>query len=421
MSADATERTSVRSSRLRQVLAGNIAARLCALVALAVATVLVAREGGPDLVGGFTLLRVLPGLAGVLAAAGLPGAAPFFLSSDSAGPALRPTILWLTVAGATLGALGWVVLTPVLHRAFFHTWGIGLTLACAGAVFSQLFVAVGKSSLQGIGDLHGANLAIVAEEAAFLPVYLALIPLGPDMAVVLAALVVTDIIVTVAITERLRRRGYFGSWAKPQWPLARRILSYGTRGQLGGVMSLINLRLDVAILGAVAGPAVLGIYAIASKYAELLRLPGLAVTYVLYPSFSRRSRHEAAKRARALIWPALGLTVAAAIPLAAAAGLVLPALYGESFDGAVVPTWILLGGLLGEGITGVIAAYLYGVGRPGLNSFAVGLAVCVTVCGDLTLIRPFGVIGAAMASAAAYLVTTWALLVLFRREALGEG
>ncbi|MDQ1692189.1 MAG: hypothetical protein QOD87_2297, partial [Pseudonocardiales bacterium] len=42
------------SAGLRKVFAGNVAARLAALLALAVATVLVARVGGPDLVGGFT-------------------------------------------------------------------------------------------------------------------------------------------------------------------------------------------------------------------------------------------------------------------------------------------------------------------------------------------------------------------------------
>src|SRR5439155_747359 len=59
-----------RADRVRGLLVGNVAARLGALAALAVATVLVARVGGPSLVGAFTLLRVLPGLAGVLAAAG---------------------------------------------------------------------------------------------------------------------------------------------------------------------------------------------------------------------------------------------------------------------------------------------------------------------------------------------------------------
>jgi len=412
----AAVRTGPWRSAIGRVLAGNVLARLAALLALALATVLVARVGGPDLVGGFTLLRVLPGLAGVLAAVGLPGAAPFFLAATEDAPVVRPTLAVLTVLGATLGALGWLLLSPVLRPVFFSHWSPYLTPACACAVFSQLFVAVGKSLLQGIGDFRGANLAIVAEEASFLPMYLVLLPLGRGMGGLLLALVLADLLVSLGIALRLQQLRYFRGWRRPNRVLAGQIIGYGGRGQLGGVMSLINLRLDVAILGALAGPGVLGIYAVASKYAELLRLPGLAVTYVLYPIFSQRSAVAATERTRTLIRPAWLVTAAAAVPLAAAAGLVLPALYGRDFDSAVLPTWILLLGLVGEGVTGLITAYLYGIGRPGLNSAAIAIAMLVTVVGDVALIRPFGVIGAAVASAVAYLVTTATMLLFFRAQ-----
>jgi O-antigen/teichoic acid export membrane protein len=418
--ADASTRAveAPRRHGLRRILAGNVVARLGALLALAAATVLVARVGGSDLVGGFTLLRVLPGLVGVLAAAGLPGASPYYLSRRSADAALRPTLVAMTVAGSTIGALCWLALTPVLHAAFFSTWSTGLTAACAAAVFTQLFVATGKSLLQGSGDLRGANVAIVGEEAAYLPIYLLLIPTGHGMWPVLIALILADVLVTILIAVRLRTQRFFTGWGRPDRRLGREICGYGTRGQLGGLLSLVNLRLDVAILGAIAGPAVLGVYAIASKYAELLRLPGLAVTYVLYPVFSRLGPTAAARRTRTLILPVFGLTVAAALPLAIGAHI-LPWIYGTSFTGAVHPTWILLGGLVGDGVAGLISAYLYGVRRPGMNSLAIAAGVIVTVVGDLLLIGPFGVMGAAVASALAYLTTSATLLVCFYRVAGG--
>jgi O-antigen/teichoic acid export membrane protein len=399
--------------RVATQFAGNVAARLGALGALGAATVMVARVGGPDLVGAFTLLRVLPGLAGVLAAAGLPGAAPYFLGAYRDEPRLRPTLVALTWLGAAAATAGWLAFTPVLHRLFFRPWGVGIVVVGGLAVFSQLFVAVGKALLQGGQDMRGANGAIVAEEAAFLPIYGALLVLGRGTMVMLVALAVTDVVVAASIAERLRRRGFFRDWGRPSWPLGRKIVVYGARGQLGGLLSLVNLRLDVAILGALAGPAVLGIYAIASKYAELLRLPGLAVNYVLYPLFSRRSARDARARTRSLIGPVAGLTALCAGPLAFAAGPLLPLLYGHAFTGAIHPAWILLGGLLGDGLTGLVGAYLFGVGRPGLNSLAIAAGVVVTVVGDLVLIPRYGAVGAAWASAAAYLTTVATLLVCF--------
>jgi len=404
-----------RPGRIRTLFVGNMAARLGALAALAVATVMVARAGGPSLVGAFTLLRVLPGLFGVLAAAGLPSAAPYFLGSMPDESRLRSTVSVLAVLGSTLATVVWLALTPVLHYAFFRTWGVSLVLLGAAAVFTQLFVAVGKALLQGGQDLNGANLGIVAEEAAYLPIYAVALAFGRGATPMVVALVLADAVVALGIAARLARNGFFRGWHRPSWSLGRTIAGYGLRGQLGGLLSLVNLRLDVAILGALAGPAVLGVYSIASKYAELLRLPGLAVNYVLYPSFARGGATDARTRTRALLPRAAGLNALGALPLAIAAAPLLPLVYGRDFTGAVHPAWILLFGLLGEGIAGLIGAYLYGVGRPGLNSVAIGAGVVVTVVLDLLLIPRYGAVGAAVASALAYLATDATLLVCFVR------
>lgn len=396
--------------RVPAVLTANVAARLVALGSLTFATVLVARAGGPRLLGELALLRVLPGLAGVLVCCGLPTAAPYFLAGrDAAGPRLRPTLLALTATGALAASVCWLALTPVLHRVFFREWGTGVVLAAAVPVFTQLWVAVGKSFLQGENDMRGANLAIAAEEAAFLPVYLVCIPFLTGTSLLVAALVGADVLVAVAIGVRLARGGFAGHWGRPDFGLAVRICRYGLRGQVGGILTLLNLRLDVAILGAMAGPGVLGVYAVASKYAELLRLPGLAVTYVLYPRLAMRDPGEAGHRAASLLPRAFALTVLAAVPLAAAVPL-LPLVYGHAFTAAMIPAYVLLFGLLGEGVAGVASAYLYGVGRPGANSIGIGVAVIVTIALDLALIPRYHAIGAASASAAAYLTSSAALL-----------
>ena len=121
---------------------------------------------------------------------------------------------------------------------------------------------------------------------------------------------------------------------------------------------------------------------------------------------------EASRNTAALLPRAFLLTVLAAVPLAAAVPL-LPLVYGPAFSAAVIPALILLGGLVGEGVAGVVSAYLYGVGRPGANSLGVGVAVLVTVVLDLTLIPRYHVIGASVASAAAYLTSSGALLACY--------
>lgn len=414
-SAGTARRLTGRLAKLMPaVLGANVAARLVAIGALTAATILVAHAGGPKLLGELTLLRVLPGLAGVLVGCGLPSAAPYFLAGrDFAGNRrVRPTLFMLTLLGSVAASGCWLALSPALHKYFFHSWHIGVVIASTVPVFSQLWVAVGKSFLQGEHDMRGANWAIAIEEAAFLPVYVALLPAMHGTALLLTALVGADVLVALGIGVRLIRRGFIKDWGKPDLKLARQICRYGLRGQIGGMLSLLNLRLDVAILGALVGPGTLGVYAVASKYAELLRLPGLAITYVLYPQLAKRDRRDAGRDVAMLLPRAFAMTAVAALPLAAAVPL-LPFVYGMAFTGAEIPAYILLFGLVGEGVAGLVSAYLYGVGRPGMNSLALGVSVLVTIGLDIALIPRYHAIGAAIASCAAYLTSSGALLVCY--------
>ena len=231
---------------------------------------------------------------------------------------------------------------------------MGVVIAAAVPVFTQLWVATGKSFLQGEDDMRGANWAIAAEEAVFLPVYVGLLPFMHGTSLLMTALVGADVLVTLGIAVRLARHcGYLHGWGRPDVGLAREICGYGIRGQIGGMLSLVNLRLDVAILGALVGPGTLGIYAVASKYAELLRLPGLAITYVLYPRLAARDREEASRAVIALLPRALIFTVLAAIPLALAVPL-LPRVYGDAFTSAMLPA-----------LHPPVRAHRRGRGRPG--------------------------------------------------------
>jgi hypothetical protein len=71
-------------------------------------------------------------------------------------------------------------------------------------------------------------------------------------------------------------------------------------------MSQLNLRLDFILLTVLTGPAVLGVYAVASKFAELIRVLGMALQYVFYPKFARETPMRAVDNARRLL-PRAGL------------------------------------------------------------------------------------------------------------------
>jgi O-antigen/teichoic acid export membrane protein len=413
------------TGELFRTVVANTSARGLAIAGLTLATVLVARIGGPAAVGEYALLRMLPGLVGVLCVLGLPGALAYFLAAPRRDlPALWPTLIAIGFGGALLGTVVWLIASPVVAKVFFPHES-ALMIAVAGAtVPTQLLLTLGKTALQGLEDRRGGDVIIAAEELAFLPCYLLPLLTGfHGIAAIVIGLGLADLLVAGEAWRRVSRRlgwrrlglSRAGWWGRPDRALGGRIASYGLRGQVGGLITLLNLRLDFAILGALAGPAVLGSYAVASKYAELLRLPGTALTWVFYPRLAKLGETEAAGVARRMIRPTLIGIVLAAIPVALLTSPVMRLLYGEQFDAAVTPARVLLVGMLLAGASGVASAYLYGRGTPGLNSIVLGLGLVVTVVLDLLLIPRFGALGAAVASTAAYLATDGLLIVLLVR------
>ncbi len=400
------------------VLVSNVAARLVALGALSLATLVVARSGGPPAVGAYALLRVLPSLVGVVCSAGLPGAVAYFLAGPARHDRRAPlTLLAMAVGGGCAGGALWLAATPLTTRALFPEVSASLVAAAAVAVATRVLAATAKSCSQGSGDLPGANRVIVTEELNFLPAYgLVWLAGARGYGAVVGGLVLADLATIALAWSRLVRRGFFREAARPSRELARRVAGYGMRAQVGGVITLLNLRLDFVLMSVLASPAVLGVYAVASKYAELVKVLSVALSYVLYPRFASDGATGAAEsRARAMLPRAGLLTAAAVLPLWVAAGTVVPGIYGSSFHGAVLPAQIILLGLVLDGVGGVITGYLYGVGRPGLNSAAVAVGLVVTLLLDLLLIPRYAATGGATASACAYSISTLALVGFFVR------
>lgn len=411
------------SGELLRTVVANTSARGLAIVGLTLATVVVARIGGPAAVGEYALLRMLPGLVGVVCVLGLPGALAYFLAAPRRDlPRLWPTLIAIGIGGTLLGTVCWLIAAPVIAKVFFPQESALIIAAAGVTVATQLLLTIGKTALQGLEDRRGGDVVIAAEELAFLPCYLLPLLAGfQGIAAIVIGLALADLVVAVEAWRRVSRRlGWrrlgltrgAGWVARPDLALGKQIASYGLRGQVGGFITLLNLRLDFAILGAMAGPAVLGGYAVASKYAELLRLPGTALTWVFYPRLAKLAASEAAALARRMIRPALLGILVAAIPIFLLTSPVMRLLYGEQFGAAVAPARVLLAGMLLAGASGVASAYLYGRGTPGLNSIVLGIGLVITVVLDLLLIPSHGALGAAAASTAAYLVTD-ALLIVF--------
>ncbi len=203
---------------------------------------------------------------------------------------------------------------------------------------------------------------------------------------------------------------------RPPKGMARELVSFGARAHPGAVMTLGNYRLDQGILGAIGGAKELGIYSVAVAWAEALFFLPTALMYVLRADLVRASHEGAGENASRTFRLTVIVTAVMGAVMIAVAPLLVTKVFGTRFSGAVPELRVLV-----LGTFGVIALKLFGTaltarGRPLRETLGVGVAFLLMVVLDLTLIPPYGGMGASIASSIAYSIGGLAVATIFMRS-----
>jgi O-antigen/teichoic acid export membrane protein len=170
-------------------------------------------------------------------------------------------------------------------------------------------------------------------------------------------------------------------------------------------------RFDVLVLSWLAPLATVGNYAIAQTVAELVLIIPQSFGFVVMPMVAAGEDHRAAPALR--LAGTLALLGVLAVALAGPVMIVVG--FGDAFRGALVPFFILLPGIWMLAYGNICSFVLAAKKRPLSSSMLAGAAAVVTVILDLALIPPFGAVGGAIASTAAYSLFGIASLVTVAR------
>jgi hypothetical protein len=126
-------RLALLARRARQPFTENVVALGGSMLALGIATLWVARVGGPVAVGDYALIRILPWLVAVVISGGLAGSLTYFMAGPTRDDErVRSTVLAIAVVSSIAGAVVWLAATTsaasVLQRlrAWWHWSRSGL-------------------------------------------------------------------------------------------------------------------------------------------------------------------------------------------------------------------------------------------------------------------------------------------------------
>jgi O-antigen/teichoic acid export membrane protein len=382
--------------------------------AAALAAVVVANALGAKGAGTFAQVRVLPSAIAAILGAGITIANPYLVSSRRYSvQAITETTVALGLVVGLLGWLGWAAASRLLHAHFYTELTPGAALLVGLAIPASMLRDYLNSVQQGLQTFKGANLVLFMDDFISLLLVLPLLagaPGGTTLIVVAAVAGTAASVVTAALL--LVRRG-IRPWPRLHWAITVESIRFGLKGHVGRLANMLNWRLDVMILSAFASVEVVGCYAVAHKVAELFRPLSASLSYVLRPLIASLSVAEARARGVFLYRRVFAINMVAIVIMAVAGGPLILQFFGQEFASAVPAFQILLIGLAAHGADGVMSGYNVGIGRPEYNTYTALAGLAVTVVGDFLLIPPYSLIGAAVASSAAYTVKAATFTVIF--------
>ncbi len=219
----------------------------------------------------------------------------------------------------------------------------------------------------------------------------------------------------IAAARGWRWWGWFAAH-RPDPRLMRAMAAYGAVTGLAGVLSFLNYRVDQLLVAGLDGAQGAGLYAAAVSLAEGLWVFSASVAVATYAPIGSRGRTEAAELTARAVRHTLIVVTVLAVPLAAAGGFVLEAIFGSAYGEAVWALRVLCAGTLLFAPQATLSNfYSVQLGRPGIALALAGASTAINVAVSFALIPRLGYVGGAWATAVSYAAVSAVSAWLFVR------
>lgn len=197
-------------------------------------------------------------------------------------------------------------------------------------------------------------------------------------------------------------------------PMIKDLLVYGLKLYLAGIISYLNAYVTRLIVVLYLLPAQVAFFCMAQDKGGLINKVPNAMSTILFPRVSKTDNDDdsAILVAKAFRIALLILIIVGLLALLLIKPLVF-LLYGPAYLPIVVPFWIILPGLVLSGAATVINQYFIGIGRPGISAKINVVPLFVQVAMALTLIPLIGMVGAALAFLVTLLSISLVQIIVF--------
>lgn len=353
-----------------------------------------------------------PNTLALLATLGLTESLVYFCAREPArsGRYLGSSLVLALGASGVLAVLGWLAMPWLLAAQSDSVVATARWYLLQVPVGAVLYLVI--RPLRGAGDIRGWNYLRASHNVVWLLILaVAVIRGGATVeGLALAFLVGRSALVPInLIVVRVR----LGQTIRPSRGVNGPMLRYGLPNLLAAFPSTLNMRLDQLLMAGVLPARELGLYVAAVSWSQLPSPIMLAYGTVLFPRVAEipdvERQHDLAARG-------VRVGIAAAVALAALtlvlAPLAIPLLFGSNYRDAIPAGMVLAVASAFDSANTIQQETIRGLGRPNGVLWAQLGGLAVTLVGLVVLLRPLGIMGAAVASAVGY-ATIVAVLALY--------
>lgn len=392
------------------------AAANLALAALgAISGILAARLLGPDGRGELAAIQIWPSFLGGLAMLGMPEAVVYYCARS---PAQAGRYLGSAIVIALLSSVPFLVAAYIMMPLLLHAQAPAIVRAGRWyLLLIPVFALVGMMlhPLRGMGDFARWNLMRLMPAAMWLAVLIAAWGFSRATPTFVAAANLVGLALLIVPFGALVTRRIPGPFT-PDPQKFSAMLGYGLPCVMTSVPNLLNMRLDQMLMASLLPPLDLGLYAVAVAWSDAARPLLNAIGAVAMPSVAAASgQQEAARRLAIRSRMAVVVALPVCLAIAIATPFAVPLLFGPRYSGSILAALVLVPAATVLGSNAVLAEGLRGFGAPSVPLYAELAGLVVTVVGLKTMLVPFGIMGAALASLLGYAAVGAVLLFGARR------
>lgn len=315
----------------------------------------------------------------------------------SGGPAacaaaLRVIFVIAALVGSPLVIVG--TLVPAQHALLY----VGLALPFA--LYVQTMSAFHLMNLR----VERTNIAsfIINGGAALVMLGLTLF-VSPPIDVIMSVWSIGYVLGAAMIYQGLSRASVDPDATRLQFAA---LVPFVVRASSAGLMTFLASRVDVFIVAATLSATALGNYTLALACGELMWQVGRAMSWSAYGRVATAPLAQAAQLTAKITRMVLALQVLAALIVFFAGPAILAFVYGPAFANAGPVLRFLVPGMALYAADSILTYFIsVKIGKPGIILRVEAITLVVCAAGSLLTVNRFGMLGPAVATTLAYLVS----------------